>query len=113
MKRRTRWIVGTAAVAALAGGGGGLAMAGVSDDDDGTEVSITGRALDRAEDAALDYTGQGRVTDTEVGDEESYYEVEVTLDNGKQTDVQLDRHFNVVGAETDSGEDDAGAGEDQ
>jgi hypothetical protein len=37
-----------------------------------------------------------------VGDEESYYEVEVTLDNGDQVDVQLDKDFTVVGSETDS-----------
>jgi hypothetical protein len=39
------------------------------------------------------------VTDTEVGDEESYYEVEVTRDDGSQVDVQLDRDFNVVADE--------------
>jgi len=43
----------------------------------------------------------GRVLGTEVDDEESYYEVEVTLDNGNQVDVQLDRGFNVVGSEGD------------
>ena len=42
-----------------------------------------------------------RVTETEVGDEESYYEVEVTLDDGSQVDVQLDEQFNVVGGEAD------------
>ncbi len=46
------------------------------------------------------------VTDTEVGDEESWYEVEVTLDDGSQVDVQLDRSFNVVGSETDHAEPD-------
>ena len=48
------------------------------------------------------------MTETEVGDEESYYEVEVTLDNGSQVDVQLDESFNVVGSEGDrdgSGDD--------
>ena len=35
------------------------------------------------------------------GDEESYYEVEVTRDDGSQIDVQLDRQFNVVGGEAD------------
>ena len=30
------------------------------------------------------------MTGTEVGDEESYYEIEVTLDDGRQVDVQLD-----------------------
>lgn len=41
----------------------------------------------------------GRVTDTEVGDEESYYEIEVTLDDGRQVDVQLDEWFDVVGVD--------------
>jgi hypothetical protein len=46
------------------------------------------------------------VTETEVGDEESYYEVEVTRPDGSQVDVQLDRDFNVVSSATDSeGED--------
>ena len=43
----------------------------------------------------------------EVDDEESKYEIEVTLDNGDQVDVQLDEKFDVVGDENDgSGEDD-------
>ena len=41
------------------------------------------------------------MTGTEVGDEESYYEIEVTLDSGHQVDVQLDEDFNVVGTEND------------
>jgi hypothetical protein len=48
-------------------------------------------------------TGGGRVTGTEIHDEESYHEVEVTLDNGDQVDVQLDEGFAVVGSKTDSG----------
>ena len=65
-------------------------------------------ALDKASAAALEHTGEGHVTETEVGDEESYYEVEVTLDDGSQVDVQLDEQFNVVGGEADddSSEDD-------
>ena len=62
----------------------------------------------QAEAAALAHTGGGAVTETEVGDEESRYEVEVTLDDGSQVDVQLDRGFNVVGSEADdAGEDEA------
>ena len=57
--------------------------------------------------AALEHTGEGRVTDTEVGDEESYYEVEVTLDDGTQVDVQLDEQFDVVGDEADGADDEA------
>ncbi|MGH9022197.1 MAG: hypothetical protein ACRDV9_03720, partial [Acidimicrobiia bacterium] len=68
-----------------------------------------GEALVRATAAALEHTGSGRVTGTEVGDEESLYEVEVTLDDGRQLDVQLDANFEVVGAaaDIDSPDDDA------
>ena len=106
-KRNKILIVGGSALA-LAAGGAGVAVAG-GGDDDATETPITGNDLDRASAAALDHTGQGSVSGTEVGDEESYYEVEVTLDDGSQVDVQLDRGFNVVGDESDSeSEDEAG-----
>ena len=50
------------------------------------------------------HTGEGKVTETEVGDEESYYEVEITLDDGSQVDVQLDRIVqNVVAAVSRTG----------
>jgi uncharacterized membrane protein YkoI len=74
-------------------------------DDDARDTAITGDPLARASAAALAHTGGGRVTGTEVDDEESYYEVEVTLDDGRQVDVQLDRAFNVVGGESDRGAD--------
>lgn len=87
---------------ALGAAGGGIAIAAGGDDDDRAEHRISGTALGRASDAALRHTGGGRVTDTEVGDEESYYEVEVTRPDGSQVDVQLDRGFDVVGSEADS-----------
>ena len=100
MKHTKRWIAASAlAVVALAGGAGVASAAGGGGDD--REPAIAGTALDRASAAALAHTGQGTVSDTEVGDEESYYEVEVTLDDGRQTDVQLDRSFTVVGEKTD------------
>ncbi len=68
---------------------------------EGPDQPIGGTALDQASAAALQHTGGGQVTETEVGDEESYYEVEVTRDDGTQVDVQLDRSFNVVGGEID------------
>src|SRR5262245_48782674 len=49
-----------------------------------SDTPITGPALDQATQVALAYTGQGHVTGTEVGDEESYYQVEVTLNDGSQ-----------------------------
>ena len=90
-----------AAVLAVAAIGGGVAVAtnGMGDDN---EQPITGTALERASQAALDHTGGGRVSETEVGDEDSYYEVEVTLDDGSQVDVQLDKDFNVVGQKADN-----------
>ncbi len=66
---------------------------------EGPDQPITGPDLERASAAALVYVGEGRVTETEIEDEESYYEVEVTLDNGRQIDVQLDEAFNVVGTD--------------
>ncbi len=82
---------------------GGSVFADVVDRD--SETPITGEALERASAAALEYLGEGRVTDTEVGDEDGYYEVEVTLDDGSEVDVHLDETFTVLGRETDEAED--------
>ena len=78
----------------LAGGIAGTPFR--SGDDDETERPIPAADLEQAEEAALAETGGGKVTETEVDDEESKYEVEVTLDDGTQVDVQLDEDFNVV-----------------
>jgi hypothetical protein len=104
MKRSTRYLVGAAVVAVVAGGTGiGIAAAsGSADSTGGPDTPITGDALGRASAAALAETGGGRVTETEVGDEESYYQVEVTLPDGSQVDVQLDQDFTVVGSASDS-----------
>jgi uncharacterized membrane protein YkoI len=99
-------VAGAAAVALVAAAGTGIAVASGSEDDDGSEAPISGAALERASAAALEETGGGEVTETETGDEESYYEVEVTLDDGTQVDVQLDEDFNVVGSESDGSGDD-------
>jgi len=104
MKDKTKGLVAAiAAVAALGVGGAAIASASGSGDDgsEGPDQAINGSALDKASAAALQHTGGGQVTETEVGDEESYYEVEVTLDDGSQVDVQLDRGFQVVGDEAD------------
>lgn len=92
--RRTHLLA--VAGAALAIGVAGAGVVGATADDDATDTPITGPELERATAAALAHTGEGRVTETEVGDEDSYYEVEVTLDDGRQVDVQLDEDFNVV-----------------
>ena len=108
MTKRNKVIAAGAGVLALVAGGVGIATAG-SDGD--SEQQISGDSLAKAEAAALEHTGGGTVTDTEQGDEESYYEVEVTLDDGSQVDVQLDRSFEVVGDEAEGvGEEDEEAG---
>ena len=76
------------------------------DDYEGPDVPITGDALEQASAAALEYIGEGRVTDTEVGDEEGYYEIEITLENGNQVDVHLDEEFNILSVEADEADDD-------
>jgi len=109
VRNRKAWIIAGVVVAlAVAAGGAGAVVATGGDDN---EQPITGSALEQASQAALDHTGEGGVTETEVGDEESYYEVEVTLDDGSQVDVQLDESFTVVGqdAGNDGAEDEAGA----
>lgn len=105
MKTRTKLIAAGVVVAAVAAGGAGVVAAASGDD---TEPAITGDALYRATAAALAHTGGGSVTETEAGDEDSYYEVEVTLEDGSQVDVQLDEHFNIVGSadDHDGAEDD-------
>ncbi len=99
-KAKVLLVGGLVAVGAIAGTGAAIAS---SDD---AEQPITGDALVKASAVALEHTGGGAVTETEVGDEESYYEVEVTMDDGRQIDVQLDEQFNVVGDEVDTDEDD-------
>jgi uncharacterized membrane protein YkoI len=109
MKLRTKVIIASGVVA-LAGIGTGVAIATNDTDTPITESS----ARQKAEKAALKAVGEGRVTETEEGDEESYYEVEVTRDDGSQVDVQLDRQFNVVGQKEDTetaGHEDAADGD--
>jgi uncharacterized membrane protein YkoI len=120
-------LAGIAALAALALGGAALAQAGggssssdqqapapaasqsgsqgesTAPDSSASDPStpITGGPLQRAEAAALDATGGGRVSATEVRDEEGYYEIEVTRSDGSQVDVHLDRDFKVLGTQGD------------
>jgi len=102
-KKRAIPVVGTAIAIAVAGG---IAIANESDQ------PITGADYQKAAAAALAFTGGGTVSDTEQGDEESYYEVEVTRADGTQVDVQLDTSFNVVGSEEDGQGEDEGKNDD-
>ncbi len=103
MLKHTRYIIWSAAVTVVAlAAVGGAVVASTGGSDDETDTPITGDALATATAAALDHLGGGRVTGTEIGDEDSYYEVEVTLDSGGAVDVQLDENFAVVSANGDS-----------
>lgn len=103
MKRSTKWLLGAAVAVGTFGAGTGAVLA--SGGEDGAETPITGTALDQASAAALEHVGEGRVSDTEVGDEEGYYEVEVTLDGGSEVDVHLDAEFNILGTEAETAND--------
>lgn len=83
------------------GGPSALTLAGGGSGDRGTATGAAG-ALARASAVALAATGGGRVTATEVGDEESVYEVEVTLHDGRQVDVQVDGDFGLVNRSGDA-----------
>ena len=89
-------------VAAVAAGlllvGAGVAYATGSGDD--SSVQAGGANMEKAKTVALEKVN-GRVTGTEVGDEEGYYEVEITRDDGSQVDVHLDKNFNVLDTPAD------------
>lgn len=104
MLTRTKVGIAGAAIALAALGGTGIAIAGGGDAEPDQE--LTGSVLDQASQAALTETGGGHVTDSEAGDEESAYEIEVTLDDGSQVDVQLDDNFDVVSSSVDEPEGD-------
>jgi hypothetical protein len=89
-----------AAVALLLLVGAGVAFA-TGSGSDSSERQATGPGIEKAKSVALDHTNGGRVTGTEIGDEEGAYEVEVTRDDGSQVDVHLDRNFNVLSTPAD------------
>ena len=109
-RKRITLIIAGAAVVTAGTIGGAAALAG--GDDDAQDRPIPASELERAEQAALAETGGGTVTETEVDDEESKYEVEVTLDDGTEVDVQLDENFRVVGTEDEGAEDESGGDDD-
>jgi uncharacterized membrane protein YkoI len=96
MQRRTRWIAaaGVAAVAML----GGVAAAAADPDSD---QELTGSTRERAVAAALAATSGGTVLETEAGDDNAAYGVEVRLPDGRQVEVNLDQSFKVTGQEAD------------
>jgi Peptidase propeptide and YPEB domain len=108
VKNRKKLLIAGGAVLALAFGGTGVALG--TGGDDGNGQPITGSALQQAKAAALAETGDGRVSATELRDEEGYYEVEVTRDDRSQVDVHLNRDFKVTDSSADGPGSDGGDG---
>jgi uncharacterized membrane protein YkoI len=104
MKLTNRWMVASAvAVAAVVGAGGSVMAAG---DDD---APLTGETRDKAVAAAQNHVGQGRVTETEMGDDGASYGVEILKPDGNQVEVRLDQSYTVTGTEADQD----GSGDDE
>jgi uncharacterized membrane protein YkoI len=95
---KTGLVAAVAALLLLVGAGVAYAT---GSGDDSSEQQASGPGIDKAKSVALDHTNGGRVTGTEVGDEEGYYEVEVIREDGSQIDVHLDRNFNVLSTPAD------------
>ncbi len=108
MRMRTKIAIAGATVLTLGAVGTGVVQATGTGDDDATETPISGAAKDKAAQAALDEVGEGRVTGTEVDDEQGKYEVEVTRDDGTQVDVHLDQSFAVISTEDEGAEESGG-----
>jgi hypothetical protein len=94
----TRMWMLAALVAGLLLVGAGVAYATGSGEDSSGQAG--GANLEKAKSVALEHVN-GQVTGTEVGDEEGYYEVEVTKDDGSRVDVHLDKNFEVLGTPAD------------
>jgi hypothetical protein len=103
MKTRTKAVVGALAGLAVIGVGTGIGVATMGDDD----RPLTGSDLERATAVALEHTGGGTVTESEIGDDGAAYSVEVRLADGRQVEVNLNANFEVIG----SSADDDGAGD--
>jgi len=92
----TRKLIVGAIVGSIAIGGSITGVAVASGGGDSDHHPITGPAHRKATQKALQIVGEGHVSETEQGDEESYYQVEVTKNDGSHVDVNLDRRFQLV-----------------
>jgi hypothetical protein len=108
--KRRLGIAGAVLLTIAAGIAGAAVATGAVGDDD---VPLTGTTLERATAAALEHTGGGTVTETEVGDDGAAYSVEVRLPDGRQVEVNLDKDFKVIGQEDDDDGADDEEGDDE
>jgi len=102
MTRRRKFMIGGAAVLALAAGGTGVALAtGAVGENDAAE-QVSGPNADKARAAALEITGGGTANSVELDSENgATWEVEVTKPDGATVDVRLDDNYDLVVVEGD------------
>jgi hypothetical protein len=101
-----RTLLVAAAVAMMLVVGAGVAYATGSSSDSSGQASAAD--LEKAKSVALDHVN-GKVTGSEVGDEEGYYQIEVTRPDGSQVDVNLDKNFNVINTPADNQDSNSGS----
>ena len=99
MSKKTKILIGTAALV-LAGAAGTTAAVARGDDGDGT---VPGPEADRATAAALEITGGGTANAVERDSEDgATWEVEVARPDGTTVDVRLDEQLHLVVVDGDS-----------
>ena len=118
MQKKTKWIIGAAAGAALVLGGTGIAYAatdgfegndddtratGVSETSDDVTPVVESGWLDKASEAAITAAGGGTVIGADVSDDADHtYSVDVRREDGTEVDVDLDSAFAVVRIDEDT-----------
>lgn len=96
MQTRAKILIAAGAAVVLAGAAATVSVATGTDDQ-----PLEGTELEQATAAALAYTGEGRVVESEAGEGGGAYEVGVLLDDGAMVEIQLDERFEVIGSEAD------------
>lgn len=109
MSRTVKWWMVAASAVAVVGLAAGFGFA-ASDRDD---QPLEGTQFEQASRVALEATGGGVVVDSEAGDGDAAFEIEIRRPDGSQVEVRLDSDFVVLGTEPDDdvpgeSEDDTG-----
>ena len=111
MALRRKWLLAGALALVVAAAGVGIVVAQGGDRDSGSggeaaeeadsDEQLTGTDRQRAEEAALEFTGGGTVTEVEEGDDGAAYGVEIRRSDGSQVEVLLNEQFEVTATESD------------
>ena len=107
MNTRTKAVAVGATILVLGGLGTGAVVASAT----GTDVNpLNNGDLDKAEQAALDHVGEGKVTEAETEDDggREAYDVEITRSDGSEVDVELGADYAVLRATRDDNDDNDG-----